>query len=184
MDPKIPDFIEPLVGYKLLSLWRDPASDDLLRVVSMNFRFWYNSPMQADCRAPRVYTSIEQTVDPCEDPPSDIPTDGENAPEGHMGNGCGFYAYNTTGPVNVAEEPDWQSGSDAWFDVPVRRVPVRVFMWGKTFIYEHGYRSEWSQIDKIFLPAVDSVLREEILEACENWGFETDEGPESREVYW
>jgi hypothetical protein len=170
---QIPDLPEPIVGLKQFHFVVDEVEDPHLR--SWNGTRWTAADQRAVCLPPRDEGAVPCEVSPC--PPGVKMRPALDKPirmNGHLGEGCGLYAYKEDHEFNLPEAPlvpDWYS---YW------QIAGRVLLWGAVYEYEEGYRAEYMRIDGIFLPQANSAFRAAVQRCCEIFGFQQ---LESQDVY-
>lgn len=157
---EIPDLPEPIVAYRAWGIeW--PA-EWKPRLVGFSGTSWPTAgPLKAECmlgkdnavsfggatvaRVTINGVSSLLNAEPCDEAPSPPATTTFGGPAtGHVGYGCGIYAYKT--PDQMLRHCA-RSGRHVW---------GRVLLWGKVFDHKGGYRAEYGQVHS-FIPMFEPV---------------------------
>lgn len=158
---QIPDLPEPILAYRAWGISWPKDWQPLLHGFA-NTVWPTNKPLTAECMLAKESTgwgrpTATRTVvngvvhiheshhTPCEDVPA---SPGSSifggSPSGHVGYGCGIYAYKN--PLQMIRHCS-RSNKHVW---------GRVLLWGKVFDHKGGYRAEHAQIHS-FIPMFEDT---------------------------
>lgn len=166
---EIPDLAEPIVAWRCWALTGDdttpvlqsPASGIVWPPVS-----GWDSDVIRDRDRNFISAYCRNKDHPCESAPS------ANT-KGHIGVGCGIYAYKTIEALSW----DWPlSGMSRYTPLNTnppwtRLVWGRVLLWGRVFEHDRGYRAQFARVDSLVqVPWLGFVQPQELATVAEFYG--------------